>query len=123
MKVMNGSITGRYCPFEVGGELWLQKGGEVFMIAETVELLGLVEKLGSISQAAKAMNISYQKAWTLIDVANRNARLPLIKRKRGGNSGGGAEITTEGRKMIAEFNALQNRFNEFIKNNTVMFGD
>ena len=120
---MDGRFTGHKCPFEVGGQLWLQKDGEIFMISETIELLELVEQLGSISQAAKAINISYQKAWTLIDLANRNSRLPLIKRKRGGNSGGGAEITTEGRKMINEFRELQIRFNAFIHNNTSLFGD
>ena len=120
---MNRRIINHKCPFEVGGQLWLQKDGEVFMVAETIHLLKLVEKMGSIAQAAKELNISYQKAWNIIDVANRNARLPLIKRKRGGNAGGGAEITAEGNKMIREFDELQKRFNEFIDNSSLLFGD
>jgi molybdate transport system regulatory protein len=65
--------------------------------------------------------MSYQKAWTLIDQANRNARLPLIRRKRGGISGGGAEITNEGRKLITEFRELQIRFDDFLQKSKQLF--
>ena len=120
MVIKEGS--NKVCPFTIGGQLWLQKSNEVFLIRESVELIKEIEKLGSILQAAKKINISYQKAWNLIDQANRNARLPLVKRKRGGNAGGGAEVTAEGRKLIEQFDQLQHHFNEFINSNLELFG-
>lgn len=102
------------CPFSIGGQLWFQKNDKKFLFSETVELLCEIEKLGSISKAAKVKGISYQKAWSLIDLANQYARIPLVIRKRGGNSGGGAFVTNEGRKLIIQFEQIQNQFNEFI---------
>lgn len=105
------------CPFTIGGQIWFQKNNDVFMVDQTVELIDQVNQLGSISQAAKAVNISYQKAWTLIDKANKNSRLPLVIPKRGGNAGGGAAVTAQGKKLLERFNELQKRFDEFIINN------
>lgn len=112
----------KICPFTIGGQLWLKKNEEVFLVQESVELIRQIDKLGSISQAAKAVNISYQKAWTLIDLANRNAKLPLVIRQRGGNAGGGAAVTAQGRKLLEQFDVIQDKFNEFINSNLKVFG-
>lgn len=107
-------VNTRNCPFDVGGDVYLQKNGEAFISPLTIDLLELVKVTGSINQAAKLIGISYQKAWNIIDLANKNSRLPLITRIRGGASGGGASVTHEGEKMIREFRLLEKRFENFI---------
>ncbi len=118
---MENKRTGRSCPFEVGGQVWLEKDGEVFFHQLTVELLEGIQKHGSIAQAAKELDLSYQKAWTLIDRANRNARLPLVQRSRGGTDGGGARVTREGERIIGEFRQLLALFERFVANSLETF--
>lgn len=107
-------LNTRCCPFVVGGDAWLEKDGVVFITPLTIDILELVQVTGSINQAAKLIGISYQKAWNIIDIANKNSRLPLIIRIRGGASGGGASVTHEGEKMIREFRLLEKHFENFI---------
>lgn len=108
-------------PFNVGGEIWFEKNGTVFITPLTVDLMELIGMSGSINQAAKALQISYQKAWNLIDLANRNARLPLITRTRGGATGGGANVTAEGERIIKKFRLLENQFEKFVENSVSLF--
>lgn len=117
----DGGNIRKCCPFTVGGDVWLEKDGMVFITPLTIDLLELVRMSGSINQAAKALEISYQKAWNLIDLANRNARLPLITRTRGGASGGGATVTNEGERIIREFRILENRYQDFINESISLF--
>jgi molybdate transport system regulatory protein len=55
-----------------------------------VALLESVRGTGSISAAARAMDMDYKRAWTLIDSMNRAFDQPLVDRATGGTGGGGA---------------------------------
>lgn len=52
-----------------------------------IELLELVETHGSIAKAAKAMDMSYKRAWYLIDAFNKCFERPLVVRQHGGLGG------------------------------------
>jgi molybdate transport system regulatory protein len=67
-----------------------------------VELLVLLEKTGSISEAARRMGMSYMKAWLLI-----KSMKPLVTISRGGQNGGGAELTDAGRKAVALYQKME----------------
>lgn len=108
------SVKHRKCPFKVGGQLWFQKNEQVFLFEETVDLLVEIDRLGSISKAAKQVGVSYQKAWGLIDLANRFSRLPIVVRKKGGVAGGGATLTNHGRLQVVQFRAIQNELRKFL---------
>jgi len=60
-----------------------------------IELLELIGRHGSIARAAKAMEMSYKRAWYLIDEFNGMFSEPLIERHHGGK-GGGAGATVGG---------------------------
>ncbi|RYF53987.1 MAG: LysR family transcriptional regulator, partial [Cytophagaceae bacterium] len=66
----------------LSGRIWLEtSSGEVterFMGIGRLELLGHIQRTGSISQAAKAMNMSYKRAWTLIHSMNEQADSLLV---------------------------------------------
>lgn len=81
--------------------------GEHYIGHGRIELLELIGRHGSISQAAKAMGMSYKRAWYLIDAFNAMFREPLIERHHGGRGGGSATLTPFGERMVAEYRAME----------------
>lgn len=72
-----------------------------------IRLLEAIDRHGSISQAAKAVPLSYKAAWDAIDAMNNLADQPLVLRSTGGRHGGGTQLTEYGRKTIALYRALE----------------
>lgn len=72
-----------------------------------VRLLEQVRETGSISAAGRAMNMSYRRAWLLIDSLNRGFRQPVVSTQHGGRRGGGAQLTIFGEELIARYQRLQ----------------
>jgi len=70
-------------------------------------LLELIGEVGSISSAAKALGMSYRRAWLLVDAMNRDFRLPLVETSRGGGGGGGAQLTALGREACERYRAME----------------
>lgn len=71
------------------------------------DLLEHIGATGSISAAAKAMGMSYSRAWQLVDTMNQAFREPLVEAASGGRRGGGARITATGAAVLAKYRALQ----------------
>ena len=71
------------------------------------DLLERIAATGSISAAARAMRMSYKRAWQLVDDVNRSFRLPLVTTAAGGAKGGGAALTATGRTVLASYRAIQ----------------
>ena len=67
-----------------------------------VELLTLIDETGSIGEAARRMKMSYMKAWTLIQTMK-----PLVQSARGGETGGGAQLTDHGHQAIAFYQKME----------------
>jgi molybdate transport system regulatory protein len=95
----------------------LRIGGEKipFFGPGRLQLLKHIEATGSISQAAKNMEMSYKKAWKMISSMNEQAIKPLVLMQTGGNSGGGAVVTDEGREIMHYYQALHKRFEAFLE--------
>jgi len=53
------------------------------------------------------MNMSYRRAWLLIDALNRCFRAPLVETQLGGLRGGGAALTPLGHDVIARYRAIE----------------
>lgn len=71
-----------------------------------VRLLELIRDLGSISSAGRAMDMSYRRAWLLIDELNRTFREPLVVTQKGGGGGGGARLTAFGTEVVRLYRAI-----------------
>ena len=71
-----------------------------------VRLLELIRDLGSISSAGRAMDMSYRRAWLLIDELNRTFRKPLVETQKGGGGGGGAQLTAFGNEVVRLYRAI-----------------
>lgn len=73
------------------------------------ELMELIRETGSIRQAAAKMDMSYRRAWLLVDELNHLFREPAIGTKQGGKSGGGAALTDFGEELLRRFRAMEAR--------------
>lgn len=72
-----------------------------------IALLEAVDKTGSITAAAKSLDMSYRRAWLLLDELNRSLRLPAVDSAKGGAAGGGSVLTREGRELIALYRRIE----------------
>ena len=73
------------------------------------DLLEAIMREGSISGAGRAMDMSYRRAWLLVDTMNRCWREPLVETTPGSAHGGGARVTAFGRDVLAHYRKLQER--------------
>jgi molybdate transport system regulatory protein len=72
-----------------------------------VRLMELISEHGSITAAAKAMGMSYRRAWLLAEDLNEVFRQPLIAKQTGGRGGGGARLTRLGRDIVGHYRAIE----------------
>jgi len=72
-----------------------------------VELLEQIAAHGSISAGARRMGMSYKQAWTLVEEMNRLFRKPVVAARKGGQRGGGAELTPLGLAIVARYRAIE----------------
>ncbi|HEV2599421.1 ModE family transcriptional regulator [Sphingopyxis sp.] len=85
----------------------LYSGDEIAMGPGKADLLDAIRAHGSISAAARALDMSYRRAWLLVDTMNRTWREPLVETLPGNASGGGARVSPFGETILAEYRALQ----------------
>ncbi|WP_226341096.1 winged helix-turn-helix domain-containing protein [Gemmobacter serpentinus] len=70
------------------------------------ELLERIAETGSISAAGRQMDMSYRRAWALVEEMNAAFREPLVQGARGGKGGGGALVTETGQQVLARYRHL-----------------
>jgi len=71
------------------------------------ELIERIDATGSISAAARAMGMSYRRAWQLVEALNGDFREPVIATAVGGRRGGGARVTPFGRRLAASYRSME----------------
>jgi len=72
-----------------------------------IALLENIEQHGSISAAGRAMDMSYKRAWDLVDEINRICRQPVVERQTGGKNGGGAALTPFGEALVERYRRIE----------------
>ncbi|NPU11111.1 LysR family transcriptional regulator [Bradyrhizobium sp. 83012] len=72
-----------------------------------IALLENIERHGSISAAGRAMEMSYKRAWDLVDEINRVCRQPAVARQTGGRNGGGAALTAFGEQLVERYRRIE----------------
>ncbi|MBU4235533.1 MAG: LysR family transcriptional regulator [Proteobacteria bacterium] len=105
------------------GRIWLEGTDGTFLGHGRVVLLERIKEHGSLSQAAKSMEMSYKHAWDLLGSMNRQAGCRLVETTRGGKSGGGATLTPAGEKAIVIFWYYHGRFQDVLKEMTAEFAE
>ena len=78
------------------------------------ELLSAISNHGSISAAAKSMNMSYKRAWDLVGEMNLGFKEDLVITKVGGSHGGGAQVTEFGYQVLSLYQQVFKNSEVFI---------
>jgi len=84
-------------------KLWIEKDGEKVFGDGPLDILHRVERTGSLRQAAEEINMSYSQAWNLMKDLEKRLGFNLLRRKVGGESGGGSQLTEQAREMMMKF--------------------
>jgi len=71
------------------------------------ELLERIRDTGSISAAGRQMDMSYKRAWMLVEEMNKAFTLPVVSSARGGSGGGGAHLTEAGEEVLRRYRAAE----------------
>lgn len=90
-------------PYRLRGRLWIEGPEGTFVGYGRAVLLDRIREHGSISAAARSMEMSYRHAWKLVDSMNRQSRRPVVSAKTGGPGGGGAVVTEAGERAVEAF--------------------
>jgi molybdate transport system regulatory protein len=94
-RASGGIVPRLFLRFELGGDDRIGPG--------KIALLEAVERERSISAAARAMGMSYRRAWLLIDTMNRMFREPVVLARPGRVAGRSAEVTPFGARLVAAY--------------------
>ena len=100
--------------YKIKSRIWIEGTNGTFLAEGRISLMKQIIETGSISSAAKAMKMSYKKAWEIIDGMNKEAKKPLVTRVSGGKGGGGTKVTEEGLKAIELFDKLNKECQNYL---------
>lgn len=106
----------------IRARFWLTGKSGAYVGIGRITLLERIDERGSINQAAKDMKMSYKKAWKLIDEMNQMFDDPLVLKEHGGKSGGGTQLTSKGRWVVAEFRQVEKNLISFLQNESEKLG-
>ncbi|MFC5285331.1 winged helix-turn-helix domain-containing protein [Pedobacter alpinus] len=91
---------------KIKSKIWIEANNGILLSEGRVQLLKKIDETSSLNKASKALNISYQKAWRLIDDVSKSAKEPVIATKIGGAKGGGTSLTPYGKSLINIFETI-----------------
>ena len=74
-----------------------------------IALLEAIARCGSISAAARDMNMSYRRAWLLVEAMNLAFKQPVVLTAAGGKRGGGAEVTIFGLDLLHRYRQIESK--------------
>jgi molybdate transport system regulatory protein len=97
------------------GRVWIDGPEGTFIGFGRVVLLEQIMEHGSITKAAKSMQMAYRHAWDLVDSMNRQAKRPFVELATGGKGGGGARVTEEGVRAVKVFRRFHEDLQAFLK--------
>lgn len=107
-------IPGGHYSDKISARFWINVNHQGYLGIGRIQLLEKIAECGSMNKAAKEMQMSYKKAWKLIDELNEMFEEPLVIKVQGGKSGGGSQVSAKGMEVIANFRAFEKRFEAFL---------
>jgi len=72
-----------------------------------IALLEHIERVGSLSQAARELGLSYRRAWQLLDDLNHSFTQPVATASVGGVGGGGVQLSAFARELIRAYRDVE----------------
>lgn len=87
--------------------LRLRHHGEIALGPGKISLLEAIERTGSISAAGRELEMSYRRAWLLVDELNRALKAPAVVTAAGGRHGGGTALTPVGQEIVQRYRRIE----------------
>ena len=95
--------------------LRLHFGDAIALGPGKADLLEAIAATGSIVAAAKQMNMSYRRAWLLVETMNGCFSSPLVETTKGGKGGGGARLSELGDCVLRQYHAMENHLENSVE--------
>jgi len=92
-------------------KVWLDNDGKAFGEGP-YRLLKGIQRTGSLNQATTEIGMSYRKAWSVLNAAEKRLGFALVERKVGGTSGGGTQLTPAGHAFVARYEQFRQEVSE-----------
>ncbi len=99
-------------------KFWLETSKGYAFGEGPFEILSKVKELGTLSEAAEGLHMSYRQAWGMIKGIEEELGEPLLKTHKGGASGGGAVLTDAALALLDQYSKTKKELEEFAKKTT-----
>jgi molybdate transport system regulatory protein len=89
-------------------KIWIEYEGKPVLGKGGAQILEQIEKEKSISKAAEKLGMSYRYVWSYLQRIKKAYGEPVVETYRGGKlGGGGAKLTKNGKKLLAEYKRVE----------------
>lgn len=99
---------------QVYGGIWMGRDEDAQISDVRISLLERIDQTGSITQAAKAVGISYKTAWDAVDAMQNISGESLVESLSGGKGGGGTRLAEAGQKLVQTYRMIQKEHQRFL---------
>ena len=103
---------------ELRFKMWMEHKGRIVFGRGRAILLEAIAAAGSISAAARRLDMSYRHAWTMVRASEERLGRPLLARSKGGRGGGGARLTDLAKALLREYRDIEARLSESARKET-----
>jgi len=94
--------------------LTLERADGLRIGRERIALIEAILTQGSISSAARSLDISYRNAWDSVRAMNNLFEAPLVATQAGGSAGGAAQVTPRGMAVVTAFRRVERELSEVL---------
>jgi molybdate transport system regulatory protein len=98
----------------IRSKIWIEADGEPVFGRGRRFLLEAIDSSGSINRAAEEVDISFRKAWCHIKTMEGRLGVKLVECQAGGRNGGGAFLTSDARRFLIKYEALEKGIQELV---------
>jgi molybdate transport repressor ModE-like protein len=96
-------------------KFWLETENGYVFGEGTFELLQGIREKGSLTASSRDLHMSYRHAWGIIKQMEENlGQAVLVTYKGGKHGGGGAKLTSIGKKLLTTYLKFKNALNQTI---------
>jgi len=89
--------------------LRILRGEEIVLGPGKADLLAAIARIGELRRAAASLDMSYMRAWKLVQIMNEVFREPLVETARGGARRGSARLTATGKRVLVLYRRMERR--------------
>ncbi len=96
-------------------KLWIEREDGALILSDwRVDLLERIEQTGSITQAAREMDVPYRTACYKLKQVECNLGVKLLETHSGGSKGGSSRLSMAGRDYLEKYRDFREGFDQIV---------